>query len=175
MDYILLIITILLGIISSYIASYFFLLFFIKSKKPKIIISNHISKVEFKGETNYLFKFVNKTKSEIFDIKVEPKFYKPFGDTKGKNLNGKDIQLEDNFFMHIPQQKEDDKFNLHAMRVRTLKELDTEWTDEASFIGLTIIAKHSLSGLSKVFYKEFNTVDCITEKKFASGDDLNVY
>lgn len=169
-----LILTLIIGVFAGVIASYVFLMYFLKRKKPKIEISNHISKVKFKGEINYFFKFVNKTDSEIFDIRVEPKFYKPVGDIKGKNLQGKDIKLVDDFFMHIPYNKGDDKHNLHALRIRTLEKLDKNWIDDSSFIRLTIIAKHSLSGLNKVFFKDFNTKECITTKKFVSGNDLGV-
>lgn len=169
-----LLLSLFVGVLAGVIASYLFLMYFLQQKKPKIEISNYISKAEFKGEINYFFKFVNKTDSEIFDIKVEPKFYKPVGDIKGKNLQGKDILLVDDFFMHIPCNRYDDKHNLHSIRVRTLEKIDEDWIDDSSFIRLTIIAKHSLSGLNKVFFKDFNTKDCITTKKFVSGDDLSV-
>lgn len=169
-----LLLSLFVGVFAGIIASYIFLMYFLRKKKPKIEISTHISKRKFKGKINYFFKFVNNTNSEIFDIRVEPKFYKPVGDIKGKNLQGKDIKLVDDFFMHIPCNKEDDKHNLHAIRIRTLEKLDDEWTDDSSFIRLTIIAKHSLSGLNKVFFKDFNTKDCITTKKFVSGSDLGV-
>ena len=41
-------------------------------------------------------------------------------------------------------------------------------------IRLTIIAKHSLSGFTDVFVKDFHTKDAITSKKFKSGDSLEV-
>ncbi|HET7360328.1 MAG TPA: hypothetical protein VFI78_00175 [Salinimicrobium sp.] len=126
------------------------------------------------GETNFFFKFINKTDSEIFDVRVEPKFYKPVGDIKGRNLQGKDIKLKDDFFMHIPCNRRDDLHNLHAIRVRTTHNIENDWIDDSSFIRLTIVAKHSLSGLNKIFYKDFLTKDCITTRKFVSGDDLGV-
>ena len=167
-------ISILVGIISGFTASYLFLMYFLKRKKAKIQISRHISKQEFKGEVNYFFKFVNKTKSEIYDVRVEPTFYKPVGDIAGRNLRGTDIGLKDSFFMYIPCSKKDDKHNLHAMRIRTTNNLEEQWKDSSSFIRLTIMAKHSLSGLNQVFSMDFYNKDCITTKKFVSGDDLNV-
>lgn len=167
-------ISIIAGIISGLIASYLFLMYFLKNKKPIIEISQHINKSEFKGETNYFFKFINKTDSEIYDVRVEPTFYKPVGDIKGRNLRGTDIKLKDNFFMYIPCNEKDDKHNLHAIRIRTTNNLEEHWTDDSSFIRLTIMARHSLSGLNKVFTKDFHNKDCITTKKFVSGDDLSV-
>lgn len=166
--------SLLTGVISGFVASYVFLFIYLKRKRPNIIISDYISKIEIDGKTNFLFKFVNITKSEIFDIHVEPTFYKPFGDLKGRNLQGKDINLEDNFISYIPSKIKNDDHNLHAIRIRTIDDIENGWKDESSFIRLTIIAKHSLSGLNKVFVKDYLTKDCITTKKFVSGDDLSV-
>lgn len=164
----------LIGIGSSYLASWFFLQAFLNRKRPVIEVSGYISKIQFKGETNYLFKFINKTGSEIFDVRIEPTFYKPFGDFNGSNLIGKDIDLKDNFCSYLPCDKEEDIHNLHAIRVRTTEDLEGKWTDESSFIRLTVIAKHSLSGLNKVYVKDFLSKDCITTQKFLSGNDLGV-
>ena len=60
------------------------------------------------------------------------------------------------------------------MRIRTTDNLEKDWTDEPSFKRLTIIVKHSLSGLNKVFVKDFLSKDCISTKKFLSVNDLNV-
>ncbi|WP_341221030.1 hypothetical protein [Polaribacter atrinae] len=168
------IVSLFVGVISGLIASYLFLMGFLKRKRPMIEISNYISKIQYDGETNYLFKFINKTKSEIFDIHIEPTFYKPVGDISGRNLKGKDIKLKDNFIAYMPCDTSIDEHNLHAMRIRTTDNLEKNWTDESSFIRLTIIAKHSLSGLNKVFVKDFLTKDCISTKKFLSGNDLSV-
>lgn len=76
--------------------------------------------------------------------------------------------------MYIPHNKKDDKHNLHAIRIRTTNDIEQQWTDDSSFIRLTIMAKHSLSGLNRVFSRDFHNKDCITTKKFVSGDDLTV-
>jgi len=166
--------SLLFGTISGLIASYLFLMFFLKRKRPKIDISPHISKIEIDGETNFLFKFINKTETEIFDIHIETMFYKPIGDVNGSNLRGKDIKLKDDFMAYIPAELIQDTHNLHAIRLRTTEDLISKWSDESSFIRLTIIAKHSLSGLNKVFFKDFLSKDCISTKKFLSGNNLNV-
>ena len=165
---------IVISIVTGLISSYLFLMYFLNRKRVKIDISSHISKVTFQGQTNYFFKFVNKTDSEIFDIRIEPTFYKQVGAVGGMNLQGKDITLVDNFISYIPCKKNFDTNNLHAMRVRTTEDLETNWTDSSSFLRLTIIAKHSLSGFTDVFVKDFHSKDSITTLKFKSGDDLDV-
>lgn len=167
-------ISLITGVITGLIASYIFLVYYLNSKRPKIEISKYISNVIIDGEENFMFKFINKTKVEIFDVQVELTFHKPIGDVKGKNLRGTDIILKDNFISYIPPKSKNDIYNLHAMRIRTTEKILDLWSDESSFIRLTIISKHSLSGFNKVFVHDFNSKECITNKKFQSGDDLEV-
>ena len=171
MEYIL---SLIIGLFSGFVSSYLFLYLYIQKKKPKIEISEHICKKEVDGKMNYFFKYVNKTGKELFDIRVELKIYKPFGDTKGQNLKAVDIELADDYFQYMQEEKKEDRFNLHAMRVRTEADLDKEMEDPSSFLGLTISARHSLSGLPKVFSQEFHSKDLITMKHFQSGNSLDV-
>ncbi|MTH14630.1 hypothetical protein [Flavobacterium sp. LC2016-01] len=165
---------IIISIITGVISSYLFLMYFLNRKRVKIEISAHISKVTFEGQTNYFFKFVNKTNSEIFDIRIEPTFYKQVGGAGGMNIQGKDIVLKDNFISYIPCKRKSDNNSLHAMRVRTVEDIEMNWSDASSYIRLTVIAKHSLSGFTDIFVKDFYSKDAITTKKFKSGDDLGV-
>lgn len=74
----------------------------------------------------------------------------------------------------MPCNSLNDAHNLHAVRIRTTDNIEQMWSDTSSFIRLSIIAKHSLSGFNKVFIKDFLNKDCITEKRFLSGNDLTV-
>ncbi|WP_339903628.1 hypothetical protein [uncultured Cyclobacterium sp.] len=162
------------GILSGLAASYLFLSLYLSKKRPKIVVSNFICKNKLDGETFYWFKIVNKTDTEVFDVRIEISMYKPVGDTNGRNLRGRDIKLKDDYLAFMAKSSVFDSHNLHAVRLRTPDDLETEWVDDSSFIRLSIIAKHSLSGLSSTFSHDFNSRDCITEKKFKSGDDLSV-
>ncbi|MHC0444943.1 hypothetical protein ACWA1F_06005 [Flavobacterium sp. 3-218] len=165
---------VLISIVTGIISSYIFLMYFLNRKRVNIEISSYISKVTFEGQTNCFFKFINKTNSEIFDVRIEPTFYKQVGGVGGMNIQGKDIKLKDNFVSYIPAKKKDDPTSLHAMRVHTVEDIETYWNDESSYIRLTVIAKHSLSGFTNIFVKDFYSRDVITTKKFKSGDDLDV-
>jgi len=160
------------GVLSGIVASIVFLII-ISNLKPKIIISPHIV---FKDE-EYHFKFVNKTKAALFDVRVEVMFVTPFGDKNGKNLRGQQLELVDGTLFHIPKNQKDnkDRHNLFATRCRTREKLKEEWVGESSYIQLTVIARHSFSGINKVFTHDFPSVDCITStKNFASGNSLDV-
>jgi hypothetical protein len=52
------------------------------------------------------------TDSEIFDVRVEATFFKPFGDLNGTNLQGTDIVIKGSFFMYIPKRRKEDQHNL---------------------------------------------------------------
>lgn len=157
-------------------ASYIFLRIYLFNKKPKIIISEHICKMNFLGQDNYVFKFINNSEVELYDVRIEAAILTPFNDVSGKNLRGEEINFVDNNIYFLPCKASEDDYNLHSIRIRTLDDLETKWKgcDDSSFVRLTIIAKHSLSGFNKVFVKDFLHPDSITQKKFQKGDDLTV-
>jgi hypothetical protein len=164
----------LISIIAGLISSYVFLVHFLLSKKPEIILSTQISKVNIDGAINYLFKIVNMTDSDIFDVHIELTFYKPVGAYNGDNLQGRDIALKDNFIAYLPQEKKEDPFNLHAVRIRTTEAIEEKWEDESSFIRLTVIAKHALSGFNKVFVQDYKSKEVISSNKFLSGNSVSL-
>ena len=162
------------GIISGAISSYFFLNWYLNRKRPKIGISNYISIETIEGKKNYHFKFVNFTETEIFDVNIELTLFKPIGEFNGKNLKSTDIKLKDNFIAYVPCEKENDDYNLHAMRLRTEDDLEDLWKDTSSFLRISIVAKHALSGMSKVISHDFLSIECITNNKFISGSNLEI-
>ncbi|WP_411895721.1 hypothetical protein [Winogradskyella sp. A2] len=165
-------ISLLIGIISGAFASYVFLTLYLKRKVPNLIIAERISKCVFDGETNYFFKFINKTKSEIFDVRVELTFHKFRGG--GNNIQEIDLTLKDSYFAYIPVKSKRDVFNLHAVRVRTEDRIEDMWDNDSSYVRITVIAKHSLSGLSKVYKMDYRSTHFIVNGEYASGDNLNV-
>lgn len=164
----------IIGVVTGVLASYIFLTCYLKHKRPRIKISEKISRHTIKGHKNFVFKFVNMTKDDIFDVSIELVLYKPIGTVNGTNLRGKQISLVDDFTAYLPKESKGDPHNLHAIRVRTTENLDQEWKDGSSFLQLTVIAKHSLSGLNKVFHQNYMSRECISDSKFKSGNDLSL-
>ena len=167
----------IIGFIIGISSNYLFLLLMGKYLRPSIDISQYISKTKKNETTYYSFKFINKTKVEIIDVRISAMFLKSSGDLGGKNLDGKEIELLYSFYPSVTSKKnKKDKqdYNLHALRVNTKDNLEDKWTDTSSFIRMTITAKHSLTGLGKTFIKDFDSNDCITDKKFLSGNELEV-
>ena len=158
--------SLVVGVVSGVIASYLFLQNYLKKTVPKIVLSEEIAKSEFDGEINHFFKFVNMTNCEIFDVRVELTLYKPKGAVGGINLQGTDIILKDDFFSYLSEKDPNDQRNLHAVQVRTTENIEEMWEDESAFVRLTIIARHSLSGLNKVFVQDYMSKDLIKSGKF---------
>lgn len=158
-------------------ASYCFLRFYLFYKKPKIEISNYICKATIEDEINYLFKFVNNTGVELYDVRFEAYIFTPFNDTTGHNLRGRKVSFARDDIYFMPKKDSKDHYNLHAIRIRTTDDIYTIWKNsgDASYLRLTIIAKHSLSGFNKVFTKDFLHPDnIICDKMFKKGGDLEI-
>jgi hypothetical protein len=96
------------------------------------------------------------------------------GTFNGSNLQGRDIKLKDNFIAYVPSERDTDQFSLPAVRIRTIEPLEETWLDESSFIRLTIIAKHALSGFNKVFVQDYPSKDRISSGKFLSGNSVEL-
>ena len=171
-------ISFLIGIGASYVSSIYFLKQFLNNKRPTIDISPCVAySRNIKDGNNYhYFKFVNTTNAEIFDVKVELTFMKAVGGMGGQNLIGDDIPLNDDFFSYIDKKQKDDKNSLHAYRVFTKHNIEEIWNEKGSesFLRIKIIAKHSLTGLSRVFYKDYFHKNDIKIGEFEHGDSLNV-
>lgn len=164
--------TIIVGLATSYI----FLKYFLSRKVPKILISPHICTATINNEINYLFKIVNKTDCEIFDLKVELTFLKPFNSNTGKNIKSKDIKFVDANFYYLRKKDNKDTYNQHALIFRTTENLDELWGEDENHkeLRITVIGKHSLSGFNKVFTHTYLTKTSIVNKTFNSGDDVGV-
>lgn len=159
-------------------ASYLFLRVYLFNKRPKIEISEFICTHIIDGEENYLFKFINKTGVDLYDVRIEASILTPFNDGDGQHLRGKPIKFARNQIDFIPAAKKSDVYNLHAIRIRTEDDIHTVWTnsESASYLRLTIIAKHSLSGFNQVFTKAFLDPKKVIkkDKSFKKGDCLEI-
>ena len=162
----------LIGVSSGFISSICFLKFFLSKKIPRIKISDYISKQSINNQECFIFKFVNLTNSELFDVKFNLIIFTPVGDLNGANIQGNEIKLSENFMPFIPAKSKDDKFDSYAIRIRTIENIEELWKKN-TFLRLTIIAKHSYSGFNKVFIKDFNKEN-ISIKEFVSGESLDV-
>ncbi|MDX4973680.1 hypothetical protein [Myroides odoratimimus] len=169
-------ISLIIGVLTGVIASYLFLKHYLQKLKPSIIISDFICKVELEGKTHYLFKFINRTKYELFDVTLDLSSYKPIGVLQGQNLRKTTLKLKTTNISFIPPyENKNDQHHTYAVIINTQTNIEEFLTgDNSDYIRLTIIAKHSLSGLNGIFTKDFHTNQCIAKSNFKFGDSIEL-
>lgn len=166
---------ILTGVISSIAASYFFLAFYLKNKTPNIEISDYVCQEKGKdGNKTFAFKLVNKTKVPIYDVKIQCCFLTPIGSDGGQHLEAKYVNLNYDTYTHIPCESKGDSHALHAVQVVCKDDLLTMWENPSTFIRLQVIAKHELSGFSKVHVKNYHNRNNIKIGMFKFGNCLEI-
>ncbi|WP_060872904.1 hypothetical protein [Myroides odoratus] len=170
------VISLVIGVLTGIIASYLFLKHYLQKLKPTVEISDYISRVTIEGQTHYLFKFINKTNYELFDITLDLSSYKPIGVLQGQNLKKTTLELKTTKISFIPPYKNpNDQHHTYAIIINTQTNIEDFLTgDNSDYIRLTIIAKHSLSGLNGIFTKDFHTDQCISNKNFKFGDSIEL-
>ncbi|MEM7550886.1 MAG: hypothetical protein AAF363_14480 [Bacteroidota bacterium] len=162
---------IIVGIGSSFTASIGFLWLYISKKRPKILISPHISRTTFSGKQYFQFKFVNKTRSPIYDIKVNLSSATPTGSINNRGIMYKYLEIKHPNLNYVPKEDSKDDYNLHARRLWSSDDFDEILEDENVELQLEIIARHDVSGLTSILSKNF-TKNSIKNGEFPSGNEL---
>lgn len=163
------------GIIGGIISSFIFLYLILYYLRPRLRISQSISCVKHGDETFYLIKIVNTSKYDVFDVRVD--FFKvrliPMSNNK-TNKRIAQLELQDNFIPHMNKLSSKDMSAGYAYRVVCKENLqDILKQNEHVILEVKIIARHGLSGLSKVFIQSYRMVD-IKNGEFNWGTDTNI-
>ena len=170
------VVSIIIGILSSLTASFVFL-FCISRLRPKIIISGHIAKGrDLHGETVYRVKIINKSKRTIINVKANLHLMTPKIVPGGLIVNAKMIQLKRDDPMQIAGFDQKDKEASYAFRFQTYEDIDKLWDNDAtSYLRFRIFAMDSLSGLGKVFRQDYHTKrNSIVDGEFEFGNSVQV-
>jgi hypothetical protein len=172
-DYLL---AIIIGVLSSFVASLLFL-FFLTGVRPNIVISDQIakSKSSTTGELVYIIKVINKTKRPIIDIKAQLHLINLVVMPGGVIRNTNKIELKTSEIMEISKFDFEDKMANYAYRFVVNENIEQKWDNSQSFLRFKISAKDSLSGFSRVFGKNYHTkINSIQEGKFEAGSSLEI-
>lgn len=162
------------GIGSSIVASILFIHLYLKKKVPVILIANEIADESNGEKKEFWFKYVNKTDVPIYDVKVAAYFLTPEGAPGGQHFTVDSINIANQTYTHVPTESKTDRNALHAVQVRCQDNLLKEWTNGASFIRFEVIAKHEVSGYSKVFIADYHHRNRIVAGTFGFGNSLEV-
>jgi hypothetical protein len=164
------IINVICGVFSSCFAIYLVFRFL----KPKIRVSNFISKITENGKIYYQFKIVNVdwffNANEIY---VELKLVQVINNSLDIAYNT--IKLNTDKVPFLPTEREGkNNFNDHAAKFMIEKgsvpfsDFDKELKGSPNFIIMRISAKHSMSGITKIFNKKYGYTS-IKEGNFQQG------
>jgi hypothetical protein len=169
------IIAIIIGVLSSIVASLIFLLF-LSSVKPKIIISEQIAKSKSsKGELVYKIKVINKTRRPIMDIRASLHIVTLTVIPGGSLRETKEILLKRSEIMGLEKFDKKDKEGNYAFNFLTYEDIENIWDDTHSYLRFRIYAIDSLSRFGKVFIKDYYTKrNVIKGGEFEAGESLKV-
>ncbi len=168
--------SILIGVLSSLVASIVFLLFLTRLR-PKIEISNQVARtVTSTGKTIYRIKIINKSRVPIMNIRAQLHVMTPTTVPSGIIYVSKDISFQQSAVMELSKLDKQDKTAAYAYRFRTYDSLDDLWNnDSQSYLRFRVQATHSVSGFSKVFRKDYYTKrNSIVDGEFDFGNSVNI-
>lgn len=174
--------TILLNLSCSVAASLVFLYLVLILFKPKIGISKFIvynsTYADDPGEVHYYIKIVNYSLFSAYDVKVEltEQRYYPTPPTGSLNKRLKPIELPMNYMQHLPpyRPKWIRKEAAHCMRFRADENLLEIVQREHSCLRFQVLARHGLTGLVKVFHKEYSDKIQVKAGQFKYGTRFGV-
>ncbi|RYE35828.1 MAG: hypothetical protein EOP42_05545 [Sphingobacteriaceae bacterium] len=176
--------TILINILCSIVASFLFLFIVLYSLRPKISISSIISKQKNSFDEGfdftYAFKIINQSVFSGFDVQLELFSLQQYRvEAKGINNRIKSIPLKISEIKHLPpyvRTKTCNKtsFAPHAVMFRTNENLEEIVKNESKTLQLQITLRHGLTGLSRVYQKDYINLDDIKLGEFRFGNSLEI-
>lgn len=162
------------GIISGLISSSFFLVFLF-TLRPRIAISDHVCQLTFENVDYYTIKVINKTRFRIHDVKAELWITKPYGVKGGKNIKLDIIELKKSELFSIDPFNANNKEASYAVLFSTSEDLNQRWDNDAQNLRFRIIAKHSFSGFSRIYEKEYHSkANTLKKANFEFGNSFAI-
>ena len=168
-----LITSIITGVSASLTASIIFL-FVLFNLKPSIELSKYIADQTTGNDHRYAFKIINKTRSRIFDVKVQVLLIDPVRVHGGPVNSVKEIKLLKDEFFEIGRFYRKDNDAHYALRFGTDQNLRDLWSGSTQYLRVNIISRHALSGFSKVESFKFDTKGSIVSGKHEFGTGMEV-
>jgi hypothetical protein len=167
---------ILAPVITGLITSVIFLLFLFNIR-PSIKISDKVCKRKFDKPPGYKYtiKVINKSFFSMYDVDLYLALVTQSNVGNGTNVIKRDIVLTSKHLSHIPCKRKSMKNAEYAFLVNTYEDLDKIWQGDQVKIVFELSARHSLSGFSRVFVKEYGDKDIhLAHGKFHYGDSLEI-
>jgi hypothetical protein len=153
------VVPIIIGILSSLLASIMFLLA-ISQVRLKVEISKKIAKRLEPESSSKLFaiKVLNRGRRSIIAIQAQLYLVTPTQVLGGSVLRTIEIPLKRSDPLEIPKFDEKDENAQYAFRFVTYSDIDELWIDDAhSFIRFRMYGRDAVSGFGKVFTQDYHT------------------
>ncbi|MFD2823236.1 hypothetical protein ACFS5M_06120 [Lacinutrix iliipiscaria] len=164
-------------IILTIFSSFLFILLLLRFLRPNLKISKHICYTDIEGKMYYVFKVVNMSKNDLYDIQFNLVKKIPYMVNKGKKINNRiiPISLSTNHKDHFAKYKKEKDYGDHAMLLRTEHDLSGDIKNKKVQVKLTVTGRHGFSNLTRIVSMEFLDSDAIKEnKEFKFGKSLDV-
>ncbi len=147
--------SILIGVASSGAASLIFLLALYRLR-PRLAFSPFIANQSRPGEPMFGFKILNRSRFPVTNIRLQLTRVVPKAVPDGVVLRNTLLPLKKDHIFEVGGFARHDKEANYAFRVGTTEDLCTLCDKEGHYLILAVVAQHSLSGFSKVFYKYYH-------------------
>lgn len=171
----------LFGIVTSVIGSIAFIIL-LWMLKPSIKISNSIARTKQSdketGEEKdiYLFKIVNNSWFfSLYNLEVSLFVVRKETVEGGINSRFDRLNIKKEKITRIPNKSSDKSDAFYAQILTSSEPLYSHLRRKDNYIELQIMARHALSGFSKVFTQPFHTQSCVSEGEFAHGDNFSIH
>ncbi len=162
---------VIIGILSSLSASIIFLYFIGVVLRPKILISDKI----VKNEKGFFIKIINKTRWPVHDIEVKTFLIRTRIVPGGMIYPQATLDVSKPKIFSLDKYKKNDIYGGYAFRFQIIHNLEEISDQNITFLRFSVYARHSLSGLGKVFVNEYKTInDCIRQGNFKFGKTFEI-
>lgn len=163
----------LIGAIGSLIASMVFIIFLFHYLRPQMRISPHIAKrINERGVETYTIKLINETPYPVTDIRIEIVLYTPRNVTNGQINDANILARHERFELDSPKTLSE-PFGNEAWY--SYEGLEQKWNDDTQHVVFRVIARHSMSQVSRVFSQSYyRKGSCIELGQFVNGPSLDI-
>lgn len=158
------------GILASLIAQ-----IIIRATKPKIRISNNISKQLVDGSYEYRFKVVNLSKSYAKNLIISPQLITTVNAQDGPLITTKPLPLMRKDIKFIAPYNKRDGNSTYAVRFRLNCNLEEIWEeDDYTSLEITVFCENEQNGCGKMFQQLYRKKDTIVEGSFKTGKSTDI-
>lgn len=170
----------LLSIISSVIASTFFIFLILHFLRPKIKISPYIavnSMFSEGGNPVYFFKIINLSLFTAYDLSMELWAQELYPVKNGMNSRFIELPLRRKTLSYVPEYKllwKSKKYGDFAILASTNHNIRETLANPHHSIRLQVTLRHGLTGLSKVFYLDYANESVIKQGIFTFGNSFEI-